>query len=94
MEKLEINHEAEDLHEALGISTEMHRKIKDCAIRQTVEHDAISSKVIEEVLREINPQSILEAAYVGFVIKGIMDRMEHDIMFAAAAVFKHHNPTE
>lgn len=94
MEKFEINHEAEDLHEALGISTEIHQKIKKCAIGQIVEHDAISSKVIEVVLKEINPQSILDAVYVGFAIKGIMDRMEHDPVFAVAAVLKHYNPTK
>ena len=69
MENFEFKHDAENLHDALGISEEMSGKIIDSAIRQIVEHDAITSKVIESVIKDINPQSLLEAIYIGFQLK-------------------------
>ena len=94
MENFEFKHDAENLHDALGISEEMSGKIIDSAIRQIVEHDAITSKVIESVIKDINPQSLLEAIYIGFSIKSIINKMESDPMFAIASLLKHHNPVE
>ena len=94
MENFEFKHDAENLHDALGISSEIHGKIIDSAIRQIVEHDAITSKVIESVIKDINPQSLLEAIYIGFSIKSIINEMESDPMFAIASILKHHNPVE
>ena len=94
MENFEFKHDAGNIHDALGIYSEIHGKIIDSAIRQIVEHDAITSKVIEGVLKDINPQSILEATYIGFAIKSIVNKMESSTMFAIASVLKHHNPVE
>jgi len=94
MENFEFKHDAENLHDALGISEEMSGKIIDSAIRQIVEHDAITSKVIESVIKDINPQSLLEAIYIGFSIKSTINEIESDPMFAIASILKHHNPVE
>lgn len=94
MENFEFKHDAENIHDALGISPEMHRKIIECAIRQIVEHDAVTSKVIEGVLKDISPKNLLEAIYIGFSIKGIINKMESSPMFAIASLLKHHNPVE
>ena len=61
MENFEFKHDAENLHDALGISEEMSEKIIDSAIRQIVEHDAVTSRVIDGVLKDKNPQSFFEA---------------------------------
>lgn len=94
MENFEFKHDAENIHDALGISSEIHGKIIDSAIHQIVEHDAITSKVIEGVLKDISPKSLFEAIYIGFAIKSIINKMESDPMLAIASVLKHHNPVE
>lgn len=76
MENFEFKHDAENIHDALGISEEMSEKIIYSAIRQIVEHDTVISKVIESVIKDINPQSLLEAIYIGFSIKSIINEME------------------
>jgi len=50
--------------------------------------------VIEGVLKDISPKNLLEAIYIGFAIKGIINKMESSPMLAIASLLKHHNPVE
>lgn len=73
MDKYAFRNDLEHINDNLGISDERHKEIaKQCEIA-LIEGEGRLSNSIEYALNELQPKNMVEAFYIGFMLKAKID---------------------
>jgi len=73
MDKFAFLHDEERVNENLGISDRRHVEIvKQCEIA-LIEGDGSIPKALEWAMNKLEPKNLVEAMYIGFVMKARID---------------------
>ena len=73
MDKFAFLHDEEHLNDNLGISDKRHVEIvKQCEI-SLIETEGSISQALEWAMNKLEPKNLVEAMYIGFVMKARID---------------------
>ena len=73
MEKIALNHDGKDIPDAIGMPEERSHEIIH-AIRHAETETRNTAELMENSFNAVQPQNLVEAMYLGYVVRAIEDR--------------------